>query len=144
MILRPFREGDRDYIVRSVIMSYLSGSKYAQKIHKDAYMRAHSSNINNLIDHASVIVMADPDQEDLVYGFAIFENLPFADVLHYFYMRKDFRKKGLASQLLASIKKSPKLAYSHLTEDFKPGRLKNMWEKCLFDPHLMIGPNRRH
>lgn len=136
MIQRPLRESDRDYVVRCVLFSFLSGSREAQRIHKDSYMRSHNDTVNGLLDHCSTIILCDEEDQDLIYGFLIFDHLPEIDVIHYVYMRKDFRGKGFIGDTIKSIKRKDRLALSHLTDSFKPARLKSIWSNVIYDSYL--------
>ena len=139
--IRPMEKTDRDYITRSVLMSFMSGSREIQKINKDAYLKSHNETLNSILDSVSTIVICDDQEDGLVYGFIIFETAPLADILHYLYIRRDFRGKGLATKLLEIAKtKNTLCVMSHLTDDFKPARLKKYWSKVLYDPYTRLKP----
>lgn len=133
---RKFKETDRDYITRSVLFSFLNGSKEIQRINKDSYMQAHNQTINKVIDRCECEVVCDEQDPDLIYGFIIYENLKNFDVIHYVLVRKDFRHLGLAKQMINSIVKTKSCAISHLTDEFRPARLKKYWDKVIYDPYL--------
>lgn len=137
-IQRKFKESDRDYVTRSILFSFLHGSKECQRINKDSYMQAHNITVNKLLDSCDCLVICDPVDEDLIYGFVIYENLKHYDILHYIYVRKDFRHLGLVKEMIDAIKKVKNLALSHLTDDFRPARLKKYWDKVIYDPYLRI------
>lgn len=137
-IQRKFKETDRDYVTRSVLFSFLSGSKECQRINKDSYMQAHNQTVNKLLDTCECIVICDPEDNDLIYAFSIFENLKNYDILHYLYVRKDFRHLGLVKEMIAKIIKVKNVGLSHLTDDFRPARLKKYWDKVIYDPYLRI------
>ncbi len=137
-ILRKFKETDRDFITRSILMSFMHGSKEVQKINRDSYMQAHNGTLNKLIDNCESLIICDPEDEDLIYGFIIYENGEKFDVLHYIYVRKAFRKNRFAAELLSKVFKKRNLAVSHMTDEFKPARLKKLWEKVIYDPYLRI------
>jgi hypothetical protein len=142
---RKFKENDRDYITRTVIHSFLNGSKEAQKIHKDSYMQAHNKTVNGLLDNCFCGIVCDSQDEDLIYGFVIYESLKEYDVLHYLYVRKEFRGKDVAGTMLRNIKSdNNSVAISHQTDDFRPARLKKYWSgKVIYDPYLRGNAYRR-
>lgn len=119
-------------------MSFVNGSKEVQKINRDSYMRAHNTTLNKLIDKFECLISCDPEDQDLVYGFALYNNGEVFDVLHYIYVRKTFRKSRVAAELLSVIQTKKNLAISHLTDDFRPARLKKYWEKVIYDCYLRI------
>lgn len=141
-IIRDFKETDRDYITRTLLKSFLYGSKEAQRINTEAYYQAHNRTINKILDFHDCLIVADKDDNDLIYGFAIYKaNQGATDILHYIAVRKDFRGNGIARTMLEHIKagsKNKTLALSHLTDDFKPARLQAIWEKVIYDPYARL------
>ena len=138
MNIRQFKETDRDFVTKSLLMSFMNGSKEVQKINRDSYMNAHNSTINKLLDRCECLLACDDQDDDLIYGFVIFEGLSKVDVLHYLYVRKAFRKKGIARDLLTKTRKKHFVVISHLTDEFKVARLKGYWEKAIYDPYTRI------
>lgn len=143
--IRKFKETDRDYVSRSVIYSFLNGSEEIKKITKDSYLRAHNETVNGLLNNCECLLVVDDQDPDLIYGFAIYENLKECDVLHYIYTRKEFRDRGVGRKLIEAIRSSQNtVALSHLTDSFKPARLKKYWpEKVIYDPYLRGHAYRR-
>ena len=133
---RDFKETDRDYVTRSFLFSFLGNSSEAKKINKDSYMVGQNKVINHLIDTSKVLIACDDQDEDLILGFMIYDNFPLADVLHYCYLRKDFRQNGIVHLMIKQIQKSDSLAISHITDEIRPARLKKFWNKVIFDPFL--------
>lgn len=140
-VLRNFKESDRDYITRSLLFSFMNGSKEVQRINRDSYMNAHNQTVNNLLNNCECLVICDQEDDDLIYAFAIYENAKAFDILHYVYVRKDFRHNRFAAELLCKINSQSKnrnLALSHLTDEFRPARLKRLWDKVVYDPYARI------
>jgi len=136
---RDLQKNDREYITRSVLMSFLAGSAEIKKINKDSYLRSHNETVNGLIDNCEVIIMCDNDETGLIYGFALFQNLEDLDILHYIYVRRDFRGRGICAQMLEHISSADKTCtISHLTDDFKPAKLKKYWSKVIYDPYARL------
>jgi len=136
MVIRELKPTDFDYISKSVVDSFLNNSREAQKVNKEAYKRSHWDIVQGLLANAKTLVLCDEQDNDLIYGFVIYDHFPLSDVLHYFYLRNDFRGKGFAKKLILCIKKNEVLAYSHLTDGFRPARLKELWGKVMYDPYL--------
>ena len=137
MNVRSFKETDRDFIIKSVLFSFMNGSKEIQKINRDSYMHGHNKVLNNLLDKCDCLIACDPEDSDLIYGFVIFGETPTYDILHYIYVRKPFRKNAYAKSLLENVHRKNQLSLTHLTDDFKPARLKKYWEKVIFDRYLL-------
>jgi GNAT superfamily N-acetyltransferase len=57
----------------------------------------HQSILKKILDHSLVLVASDPEEEDHVFGYCVFER----DCLHWIYVKKDLRRMGLGSYLMA-------------------------------------------
>jgi GNAT superfamily N-acetyltransferase len=125
-------------------MSYLSGSQEIRRINKDSYLTAHNKTLNGLLDNCECKIVCDTEDPDLIYGFIIYESMKEWDVIHYIYIRKDFRGRGLADKLIfEACTGNTQLVLSHLTDDFKPAKLKKYWSKVIYDPYLQSNAQRR-
>lgn len=54
------------------------------------------------------IVAVDPEDENHIYGYAIFELGELMGMLHYVYIKEAFRKLGFAHELLKIVKRLPR------------------------------------
>ena len=72
---RQFKETDRDYVTRSVLFSYLGNSSEVKRINKDSFMIGENKVINALINKCEVMVCCDDQDDDLIFGFVIYENV---------------------------------------------------------------------
>ena len=57
----------------------------------------HQSILKKILDRSLVLVASDPEEDDHVFGYCVFEK----DCLHWVYVKKDLRRMGLGSYLLA-------------------------------------------
>lgn len=135
-VVRQMRSSDRQYICRTMLYSHFSLSDHAKSINRDSYMNGQNKIINSLLDHCQVLVVADPEESDIIYSFIIYETLGDYDVIHYAFTRKDFRKLGLLKNLVSVIKKKEMVAISHTNREISPARLKRYYLKAIFDPYL--------
>jgi len=56
----------------------------------------HQTILKKLLDHSYVLVASDPEEDDHVFGYCVFEK----DCLHWVYVKKDLRRMGLGTYLL--------------------------------------------
>jgi GNAT superfamily N-acetyltransferase len=73
------------------------------------YHREISKVFERLLPTATMRIAADPADADVIIGFAVFTN----SELHYVFVRKDFRRNGVANALLADI---PIRSFTFLTK----------------------------
>lgn len=138
-IVREFQEHDRAYITRTVLFSMLENDKQTRRINKDSFLNAHNKIINAILNHSKCLVIADPEEPKLIYGFIIYDQEQGNyDVIHFAYIRKDFRELGLLKNLKEVIKTRDNLAITHITDSITPARMKKHYSKVIYDPMLII------
>lgn len=129
------QDSDRDYVTRTILMSFQAGSKEVRKINQDSYLQAHNKTINKILDRSKCLIVCDEEDEGLIYSFLIFEHGGNFDFLHYIYTRKNFRNNGFVKAQLTALGKNKTLVITHLVDNFQPARLKEYWDKVIYDPY---------
>jgi len=136
-IVREMIKSDRDYIAKTVLFSYFDSSTCIRRNNRDSFFTGHNKVINALLDHAKTLVIVDPEDSDLIYGFIIFEqSVGLYDIIHYAHIRRDFRGLGLLKNLVEVIKTKDSLAISHVSDDIRPARLKKYYNKVIVDSYV--------
>lgn len=64
---------------------------------------AHRKRVNRLLGESTVLLAVSPADEWFILGFAMGTLTPQALVLHYVYVRADYRKDRVASSLIARL-----------------------------------------
>lgn len=138
-IVREFQESDRAYITRTVLFAMLENDKQTRRVNKDSFLSAHNKILNAVINNSKCLVIADPEENKLIYGFIIYEQSQGDyDIIHFAYIRKDFRGLGLLSNLKEVIQTKRNLAITHLTDSITPARLKQHYDKVIYDNYLIV------
>ena len=140
--IRPVRPTDHNYIIKSWVMS-LRGQFPFSKMSADAICK-YSRRVEALLDTAVTIVACDPDNPDVVYGFACGETGRYLGVdsptLHYVWVRKPFRRNGFATSLVHTLfPDGEQLIYTHITKVIHHAKLEKKWNLCNFDPYYIEG-----
>jgi len=139
-IIRDFKETDRGYICSCILNGIWALDSATRRNNKDSFLVGHNIIINSILSRSKCLVVADPLEPKLIYGFIIFEQgKGNFDILHYAYLRKDFRKLGLLKSLVSVIKTKDYLSISHINDEIKPARLKEYWNKVIYDGYLLMG-----
>lgn len=132
---------DLSFITRTILFSYQSGNRFTRSIDKDSYLRNHNLDILEAIGNSDCLLIVDTKDSSLILGFIAFHVRDINTILHYIYVRNDFRRLGIAKKLLQVMKeKSPSgtLILSHLTDSFKPAAMKKYgYSKVLFNPYIL-------
>lgn len=116
--IRPAKSTDINRIYSDWLRSYRQNSTSMKELPEKVFFDEHRRVINGILKTGTVLVLADCADDYVVAGFICFES----DVLHYIYVKKDFRKLGLASELMeaANFKRGRELLTSHSVYSFAP------------------------
>jgi hypothetical protein len=107
---------DLPFIFATWLRSYRHSSQFAKKISNDVYFKYHHAAIERIISRGGIIkianIVGDPN---VILGYACLEAQGGTDmVVHYVYVKKNFRKMGIASRLYKPEKGD---YFTHLTDD---------------------------
>ena len=106
--IRSERSGDRNLILSSWLRSALQfpiwheGRIGSPSINLPPgggtpLYSVHQSILKKILDRSLVLVASDPEEEDHVFGYCVFEE----DCLHWVYVKKDLRRMGLGTYLIS-------------------------------------------
>lgn len=94
------------------------------------YYRNHHALIERLLDEATTIVACSDAHAPTICGWACYERAA-SHVLHYVYVREEFRGFGLARRMVDALP-SADVLYTHLTRDVDARRLPPGWRHSLY------------
>ncbi len=116
-MIRQGKEEDLPFIYSTWLRNYKHSSDFAKEIAPAVYYKFHQAAIERIIKRGALVLMAvDNEAPDVIWGWAVVEKTPEADIVHYLYVKKAFRGLGVGTELLQMAQVNPtKLAYSHIT-----------------------------
>lgn len=132
---RPPTLEDKNFILNSWLKSYRN-SPFAKQMINPVYFKNHEKLLKTLISSCLITIACNPEDEWQVYGYIVFENLGNdVSVIHYAYVKRTFRKLGIAKQIFESInpQNTPSF-YTHHTKHVD--YLKNK-ASLIFDPYKL-------
>ena len=97
-----------------VFATWLNSLRYGNEVYKhisqDSYYKIYSKYIDNLLKRpmSRLRIAVLSEDEDVTFGWSVDEG----DVLHYVFVKKDFRQNGIGTQLVSKDIKT----FSHLTK----------------------------
>lgn len=101
-------------------MSYKAGSTFAEHVAPKIYFAFHHALIDTILKRKSTLikVAVATDQQDVIYGYAIFEQLHDYNIFHYIYIKRPFHGFNICDLLLSSAPFEIKsdVFCSHLTK----------------------------
>lgn len=101
--LREPSQEDKNFILSSWLKSFRN-SDFPRRMCNAVYYKNHQIVIKNLLDDCLITVACDPEDEQHIFGYAVYERLPAgALVLHYLYTKFHCRKLGVARFMVESI-----------------------------------------
>ena len=126
----------RSLVYATWLRSYQAASPHTKHIPREVYFREHHKVLDRIFARAPTVKLATmPDDPNVVFGWAVIEpGIPEynqADVVHYVYVKPDFRGYGIARALLAHVERP--FTYTHWTWVVRD--LDKHLEKCIFNPY---------
>ena len=137
--IRSLKEEDESFIYSSWLKSYRN-SDFASQVSNDIYYSSHKKIIEDLMNNNNVEfkILCEPDDEEHLYGYLAYEKLGAINIVHFIYVKYNYRKFGLAKQLMEdSIDNlgEQDLYCSHAPKSFKS--LKEKY-KLVYTPYILL------
>jgi len=141
LVFRPYTPEDRPFIESSWASSYYSAQRIKDFLSPETFHFFHRPLRERFFNRptATVIVVAAGENPDVILGWIAVECIPNATVIHYLYVKADYRRKfDLANQLLIRGVPAGNVLYTHFTPKAgkimaaNPGRFR----RFKFSPHL--------
>lgn len=137
--IRPFKSTDANLIYSTWLRNYFHSSAFAKKISSDVFFKYHQLIVERILSRSKdhVLIACLPDAPDVIVGYLVYEKLPQDLVIHYCYVKKAFRKLGIAKSLFASagIDLDQSNYYSHLTYEVEP--IIRTYPNLIYSPYLI-------
>ena len=97
--IRDARVEDVPFVLSSWVQSFWSDGACVSGIPKSVFQRAHHSLAERAISRSDVLVACLPNYHDVILGWVSVERNP--QRLHYVYVKENFRRQGIARDLLS-------------------------------------------
>lgn len=128
--IRPARTEDTEFVFATWLRSYRHASQFAKKISNEVYYRWHHKVIERILARGAQVYIAHPIGEpEVILGYICLESQDKL-VVHYIYVKKAFRKMGVAKMLY-----TPEIGdvFTHWTADMDWATKK--WPELTYDPY---------
>jgi ribosomal protein S18 acetylase RimI-like enzyme len=129
VILRAIEEDELSFVYHSWLTSLRSGSPYHRSIPKTQYYDGQKRILYRVLDRSNTIVATPKDHPNIIAGYIVWEPSDPA-VIHYIYVKSDFRKMGLGALFVEVASAGNKITGTHRTTDVKG-------KDFLFNPYLL-------
>ena len=136
LIVRDMTPDDTAFFFKSVLQHYKHSSPHTRGIPDHVFYDCHHYLISRLQRRPSNVVKFAALREDptLVFGFIWADHSP--ETVHYIYVKKAFRRLGIARFLLeATFEGGDDLYFTHFTKD--AGFILERFNGFIFNPYLL-------
>jgi hypothetical protein len=133
--IRPLLETERPFVLSSWLKSYRNAP--AVRLADNAtYYAGQAASILKTLDRAETLVAADPEDDNVIWGFIVSEG----ELIHYVYVKHLMRRNGLAHSLwCVAGKPTVATAMTHAGESI----LRAHSDVLAFDPYA-VGERERY
>jgi len=121
--LRPPTSEDTNFIFNSWLKSYRS-SDFAKAQCNEVFFSNYKKIVNAIINRSMVTMICSKEDDNHLFGYAVFEHLPSDNLLlHYIYIKHTYRKSGFAKHLIEQVRRSSNpILVSHITNVCKSSK----------------------
>lgn len=135
--------GDSDLIYSTWIKSH-KGSGWGRSIPSPLYEIGQRGRIDRILEDPETIVLiaCDTDTPELIYGWVVGS----PDVLHYLYVKGNYRRNGIGSGLIEELLGKP-IQYTHKGNDiWIEQKLRNdpRCNQWLYNPYILDKTNEHN
>lgn len=95
--IRPYA-GESNFVAGTWMQSY-RGSRHAKSHTGDEYFDYHAPVVNSLIQEGVILIAEHTEHADLLLGHCVVDRNAVGAVLHYCYVKGDYRQQGIGKAL---------------------------------------------
>lgn len=100
IVIRPFREQDKNFILASWLRGLYYGGSWFSEIPKDVFMAYYHEHLERILklSNTEIKIACLSSDNDVIIGYALFAKAQNA--LHWIHVKKNFRGIGVSKQLI--------------------------------------------
>lgn len=134
--IRSLIDTDIPFIFNSWLKAYRN-AKAVTEVNQNIYFSEHHKLIEKLLKRGKTLVIGAAGDPATVYGYINFEEVQGLFVLHFAYVKHDFRTLGLFKELMKATQHDFKLlgCYTHKLKS--AGILETKWN-LVYHPYILI------
>lgn len=96
MKIREVRPSDINFIYATWLRSFRYGSTLGKSLTNTVFFFEYNKVIDNLLSKSTVLVACLENDEEIVFGYIVYEE----DIIHYVFIKESFRQMGIAKMLV--------------------------------------------
>ena len=100
--IRCYEKSDTAFIINAWLHGFKNGCEYFKLIDHSAYMDVYGTVLNKIItkDNVDIKIICLADTPEIILGFSVFELTTAGIILHWVYVKPDWRNNGVGLRLL--------------------------------------------
>ena len=149
ILLRAPCDQDGSFIIDSMVREVRDHYPNTH-MDKSLFYKEYKEIVKTLISKSLIVIAANPEDPDQIFGYLIFEKIEDIPIIHFLYVKLTFRENGIATQLLKSVFENfgkEKTLITHLPRSRKEdGKFLDSTKQTLIYYNLRFDPfiiNRR-
>lgn len=107
---------DLPYIYSTWLKHHKHSSESTRRIRNDTYYEKHLKIIKSILNRARTLIAHPKGDRDVILGYFCYEGLKTSPVVHFIYVKRHFRRMGIAGALIGGVDVSH-CSFSHWTYD---------------------------
>lgn len=116
--IRTGTGADHAFILATWLRAFRHGSPFARRLTNDVFFTNHHPLVEALVARSTVLVATLEDDPNVILGYLVTEKQGPVHVLHFAYVKKEFRRMRVFSQLLEEAPLGETFEVSHPTFDW--------------------------
>lgn len=136
LLIRTAQKADAPFIIHSWLTSFREGD-FNAGIPNTIYYHTHHKIVTSILSRATVLVLCMPDAPEVLFGYICVEACDNGIIIHYIYVKNDFRKSRLASRLLQEVLDAEKPDVVFCTHRVKPMGIEFKKRHYIYNPYLL-------
>ncbi len=130
--VRSYTKSDVPFIFATWLRAYRA-SEFARRVSSSVYFEEQHKVIERILKLSAVLVAHPSGDKETILGYLVIDfDVP---KLHFVYVKKPFRRFGVARRLFCELQPLEKLLYTHSTEDAK--FILKMYPAAVYNPYAV-------
>lgn len=132
--LRHPHKEDIPFIFNSWLVSYRH-SLHVKNIGNTVYFGEHHKVLERLFKRCDARIACNPDDQNQIYGYVVFERITGTLVVHYCYVKQPYRRLGVCHQLLTAAGRNKEEPFVYTHETFLGNKLSGRF-RAMYNPYV--------
>ena len=136
LLIRSAAKADVSFIIHSWLHSFREGDM-VEGVPNQVYFHNHHKVIESILKRATVLVLCLPEDPNVILAWICVEAHENGLVIHYLYVKNEFRKNRLGSKLLAEVLTSEAPPVVFCTHRVRPMGVEFRKRGYIYNPYML-------